>query len=96
MIVKNIDWNTLAMHSFTLAFKTQRLMNMINKVKTDEWPGGRASDVTKLLLKRYKQDDAINIVEMTAELDKVKLSDRAIWKCCLKSCIGSRTCTLLL
>ena len=36
MIVKKIDWNTLAMHSFTLAFKTQRLMNMINKVETDE------------------------------------------------------------
>ena len=76
MIVKKIDWNKLAMHLFTLAFKTQRLMGMINKVKTDEWPGGRASDVTKLLLKRYKQDDAINIIDMTAELGKVKLFDK--------------------
>ena len=74
--MKKIDRNSLAMHAFTLAFKTQKLMNIFNKAKTDEWPDGRASDVAKQLLKKYKQDDKINVVEMTAELVKVKLGEK--------------------
>ena len=75
-MMKKIERNSLAMHAFTLAFKTQKLMNIVNKAKTDEWPDGKASDVTKQLLKKYKQDDKINIVEMTAELFKVKLGEK--------------------
>ena len=48
------------MATFTIAFQTQKLMNMLNKAKTPEWENGKAYEVPKLLLKRYKQDDAIN------------------------------------
>ena len=71
-----MDRNSMAMHTFTLAFQTQKLMNVINKAKTDDWSSGKANEVTKLLLKKYKQDDAINVVEMTAELVKVKLDEK--------------------
>ena len=74
-MMKKIERNSLAMHAFTLAFKTHKLMNIVNKAKTDEWPDEKASDVTKQLLKKYKQDDKINIVKMTAELVKVKIGE---------------------
>ena len=64
-MMKKIKRNSLAMHAFTLDFETQKLMNIINKEKTDEWPDEKASDVTKQLLKKNKQDNKINIVGMT-------------------------------
>jgi hypothetical protein len=36
--------NTKAVAYYTLAFKSARLRAMINKAKTDEWPGGEAYD----------------------------------------------------
>gem|GEM_PF-6951265 len=73
--IKKIERNDLAMAAFTMAFQTQKLMNMLNKAKTPEWENGKAHEVTKLLLKRYKQDDAINKAEMTKELINVKLAE---------------------
>jgi len=63
------------MTAFTVAFQTQKLMNILNKAKTPEWENGKAYEITKLLLKRYKQDDAINKAEMTKELINVKLGE---------------------
>jgi len=73
--MKKIERNDLAMAAFTMAFQTQKLMNMLNKDKTPEWECGKAYEVTKLLMKRYKQDVAINKAEMTKELINVKLSE---------------------
>ena len=72
-IEKKIHRNNMAMAAFTTAFKTQKMMNLLNKAKTVDWENGKASEVTKLLLKKYKQDDAINKAEMTKELINVKL-----------------------
>ena len=72
-IEKKIQRNNMAMAAFTTAFKTQKMMNLLNKAKTVDWENGKASEVTKLLLKKYKQDDAINKAEMTKELINVKL-----------------------
>ena len=73
--IKKIERNDLAMAAFTMAFQTQKLMNMLNKAKAPEWENSKAHEVTKLLLKRYKQDDAINKAEMTKELINVKLAE---------------------
>jgi len=73
--MKKIERNDLAMAAFTMAFQTQKLMNRLNKAKTPEWENGKAHEVTKLLLKRYKQDDAINKAEMTKKLINVKLGE---------------------
>ena len=73
--MKKIERNDLVMAAFTMVFQTQKLMNMLNKAKTPEWENGKAHEVTKLLLKRYKQDDAINKAEMTKELINVKLGE---------------------
>ena len=38
--IKKIERNDLAMAAFTMAFQTQKLMNMLNKAKTPEWENG--------------------------------------------------------
>jgi len=73
--MKKIERNDLAMAAYTMAFQKQKLMNMLNKAKTPKWENGTAYEVTKLLLKRYKQDDAIYEAEMTKELINVKLGE---------------------
>ena len=73
--MRKIERNALAMAAFTMAFQTQKMMNLLNKSKSQEWENGKAYEVTKLLMKRYKQDDAINKAEMMKELINVKLNN---------------------
>ena len=62
--MKKIERYDLSMAAFTMAFQMQKMMNLFNKAKSQEWENGKANEVTKLLLKCYKQDYAINKAEM--------------------------------
>jgi hypothetical protein len=43
--------NAKAVAYYTLAFKSKRLRAIINKAKTDEWPGGEAWMINTALVK---------------------------------------------
>jgi hypothetical protein len=46
--------NKQAMAYYALAFKTMKLLSLITKAKTDEWPGGEAWRVKKALMAKYR------------------------------------------
>ena len=48
-----IKRNDLAMATFTMAFYTETMMNLVYKAQSDEWPQGLAHQVVDLLMKKY-------------------------------------------
>lgn len=64
--------NRLAVANFTMAFKTQALMNMITRSQSDEWPSGQAHLVVKQLLDEYNPTDLVAGIEMQRDLAKLR------------------------
>jgi hypothetical protein len=58
---------------YTLAFKSARLRAMINKDKTEEWPGGEAWIVNAALIKIYRTDDIIAAAKARRRLNYVSM-----------------------
>jgi hypothetical protein len=61
--------NAKAVVYYTLAFKSARLRAMINKAKTDEWPGGEAEMINTALIKKYRPGDIIAAAEACRRLN---------------------------
>jgi hypothetical protein len=65
--------NAKAVAYYTLAYKSARLRAMINKAKTDEWPGGEAWMINSALIKKYRPDDIIAAAEAHRRLNDVSM-----------------------
>jgi hypothetical protein len=65
--------NTRAMAYYALAFKPMKLMMLITKAKTDEWPGGESWKVKKALMAKYRPDDVLAVSELKKRLNDVAL-----------------------
>jgi hypothetical protein len=65
--------NKRAMEYYALAFKTMKLLMLITKAKTDEWPGGEAWKVKKALMAKYRPDDVLTVSELKKRLNDVDL-----------------------
>jgi hypothetical protein len=65
--------NKRAMAYYALAFKTMKLLRLITKAKTDEWPGGEAWRVKKALMAKYRPDDVFTVFELKKRLNAVAL-----------------------
>jgi hypothetical protein len=65
--------NTRAMAYYALAFKTMKLLRLITKAKTVEWPGGEAWKVKKALMAKYRPDYVLTVSEQKRWLNDVAL-----------------------
>jgi hypothetical protein len=65
--------NAKAVAYYTLALKSARLRAMINKAKTEEWPGGEAWTINAALIKKYRPDDIIAAAEARRRLNDVSM-----------------------
>jgi hypothetical protein len=72
-IIVAIKSNKRAMENYALAFKTMKLLRLITKANTDEWPGGEAWKVKKSLMAKYRPDDVITVYELKKRLNAVAL-----------------------
>jgi hypothetical protein len=71
--VRTKNENAKAVAYYTLAFKSARLRAMMNKAKTDEWPGGEARMINAALIKKYRPDDIIAAAEARPRLNDVSM-----------------------
>jgi hypothetical protein len=58
---------------YTLAFKSARLRAIINKDKTEEWPGGEAWMINAAFIKKYRPDDIIAAAEANRRINDVSM-----------------------
>jgi hypothetical protein len=65
--------NKPVMASYALSFKTMKLLRLITKANTDEWPFGEAWKVKKALMAKYRPDDELTISELKKRLNAVAL-----------------------
>jgi hypothetical protein len=65
--------NTTAMLHLTLAFETAGTLNIVEDVKTSDWPGGLAHLVVAVLFKKYHPQDTMARVEMRQILNGIKM-----------------------
>jgi hypothetical protein len=65
--------NKQAMAYYALVFKTMKLLRLITKAKTDEWPGGEAWRVKKALMAKYRPGDVLTVSELKKRLNVVAL-----------------------
>jgi hypothetical protein len=72
-----IKRNSLAMANLSMAFTTDGTMQLIFKAMSNEWPEGKASDVVKYMLKKYKPQDTITRVELRQKLNKITMKRNA-------------------
>jgi hypothetical protein len=70
---KDKKMNKRAMAYYALAFKTMKLLRLITKSKTDEWPGGEAWRLKKALMAKYRPDDVLTVSELKKRLNAVAL-----------------------
>jgi hypothetical protein len=68
-----------------LAFKSARLIALINKAKTGEWPGGEAWMINAELIKKYRPDDIIAAAEARHRLNDVSMKSMMILPFCLNN-----------
>jgi hypothetical protein len=68
-----VNRNELAMASFSIAFTTEKAMNIIYAACTENWPDGEAHLVVRELYKRYRPLDTVSKVEMRQHLSRVKM-----------------------
>jgi hypothetical protein len=61
------------MASFSIAFKTEKAMNIIYAVCTENWSDGEAHLVVRELYKKYRPLDTVSKVEMRQHLSRVKV-----------------------
>jgi len=65
--------NELAMASFSMAFTTEKTMNIVYASCTEEWPDGIAYLVVRELMKKYRPLDTISKIEMRQKLTRIKM-----------------------
>jgi hypothetical protein len=58
---------------------------MINKAKTDEWPGGEVWMINTELIKKYRPDDIIAADEARRRLNDVSMKSMTILPFCLNN-----------
>jgi hypothetical protein len=63
----------LVMESFSIAFKTEKAMNIIYAACTENWPDSEGHLVVQELYKRYRPLDTVSKVEMCQHLSRVKM-----------------------
>jgi hypothetical protein len=66
--VKARKANMRAVAYYTMAMKSVRLMAVINKSKSTEWPGGLAWKINESLIKKYRPNDIVAQAEMRLRL----------------------------
>jgi hypothetical protein len=77
--------NAKALAYYTLAFKSAMLRVMINKAKTDEWPGGKAWMINAALVRKYRPDDIIAAAEACCRLNDVSMKKNEDPAICLNN-----------
>ena len=68
-----LNIHNMAMAMLSLSFDSEKLINIINKSRTKEWPGGLAHVVVSELFKLFKPQDLMARIEMRSALDKLKM-----------------------
>ena len=68
-----VKTNKKAMAYLALAFDNMKLLRLIIKAKTEEWPEGEAWKVMQFLAKKYRPDDLQARVELRKRLLNLKL-----------------------
>jgi hypothetical protein len=68
-----VNSNELAMASFSIAFTTEKAMNIIYADFTENSPDGEAHLVVRELYKRYRPLDTVSKVVMRQHLSRVKM-----------------------
>jgi hypothetical protein len=66
----------VAMASFTMAFTTDKAMNMVFAAVTEGWKEGEAYLVVKELMKKYRPLDTVSKIEMRQQFIKNKNEKR--------------------
>jgi len=65
--------NAKAFASLAMAFTSERLLGLLTKAKTKEWPNGLACLVIKGMLIRYQPKDRMSRVELRRQLNQVTM-----------------------
>eukprot|EP00957_Ditylum_brightwellii_P165377 12591837-Ditylum_brightwellii.AAC.1 len=65
--------NVLAMAHLTMALGTETLLNMVNTVSDDNWPGGLAYKLIENLEQEYQSTDRVAGVEMKRKMSNIKM-----------------------
>ncbi|MGH7955290.1 MAG: hypothetical protein ACREOZ_04950, partial [Gloeomargaritales cyanobacterium] len=65
--------NRKAVAYYTLAFKNIRLLALVNKSKTTEWPGGLAWKIKEALTKKYRPNDIVAQAELRQRMNAVSM-----------------------
>jgi hypothetical protein len=65
--------NEIAMASFSIAFTTEKGMNIIYSACNKNWPEGEAYLVVRELMKRYRPLDTVSKIEMRQRLSRIKM-----------------------
>ena len=68
-----IKKNEIAMASFSIAFMTEKAMNIVYASCNKNWPEGEAYLVVRELMKRYQPLDTVSKIEMRQRLSRIKL-----------------------
>jgi gag-polypeptide of LTR copia-type len=65
--------NEIAMASFSIAFTTEKAMNIIYSACNKNWPEGEAYLVVRELMKQYRPLDNVLKIEMRQRLSRIKM-----------------------
>jgi hypothetical protein len=57
--------NEIVMASFSMAFTTDKAMNIVYAVSTEGWPEGDAYLVVQHLMKKYRPLDTVSTIKMS-------------------------------
>jgi hypothetical protein len=68
-----VNRNEFSMASFSIAFTTEKAMNIIYAASTENWPNGEAYLVVRELYKRYRPLDTVSKVDMRQNLSSLKM-----------------------
>ena len=62
------------MVNLTLTFTSDELIRLILISQTADWPKGLVSEVIKELIKKYKPDNIMSLVDEKVALNKIRMS----------------------
>ena len=62
--IVTVKKNALAMAHITMALGTESLLNKVNTVSSEEWPGGLSYKLIESLKKEYHPEDRVATVKM--------------------------------
>jgi hypothetical protein len=65
--------NEIAMASFSMAFTTDKAMNIVYAASTEGWPEGEAHLVVKNLMKKYRPLNTVSKIKMRQQLARIKM-----------------------